>query len=169
MTIELLPLKPADRKAFIHDLQQAFAVALVEAYGTQANDVISEHEIETSLDARGAEAFHIMADGQAVGGVVLVIDQATRHNKLDLLFINPAVHGRGIGLQAWNLIEATYPDTLEWETITPYFEKRNIHFYVNKCGFCIVEFFNPWHRAENETDASVPGRDYYFRFVKRMS
>ena len=30
----------------------------------------------------------------------------------------------------------------EWELVTPYFEVRNIHFYVNKCGFHIVEFFN---------------------------
>lgn len=33
-----------------------------------------------------------------------------------------------------------YPDTKVWETYTPYFEKRNIHFYVNKCKFHIVEF-----------------------------
>ena len=26
-----------------------------------------------------------------------------------------------------------------------FFEKRNIHFYVNKCGFHIVEFFNGLH------------------------
>ena len=35
-----------------------------------------------------------------------------------------------------------YPDTKVWETCTPYFEKRNIHFYVNKCGFHIVKFIN---------------------------
>ena len=32
-----------------------------------------------------------------------------------------------------------------WECITPYFEKRNIHFYVNRCGFHIVEFWNGHH------------------------
>ena len=26
--------------------------------------------------------------------------------------------------------------------MTPYFEKRNIHFYVNRLGFHIVEFWN---------------------------
>ncbi len=168
MTIELCPLEPADRETFIHDLQESFAVALVETYGEQAADLIPRHEIEASLDACGAESFHIMANGQKAGGVVLIIDRATRHNKLELLFINPAVHSKGLGLQTWKLIEATYPDTLVWETITPYFEKRNIHFYVNKCGFCIVEFFNPRHRAEECTDMTVPGKDYYFRFAKRM-
>jgi hypothetical protein len=28
-------------------------------------------------------------------------------------------------------IEALFPQSLTWETRTPYFEKRNIHFYVN--------------------------------------
>ena len=29
--------------------------------------------------------------------------------------------------------------------LNTYFEKRNIHFYVNRCGFHIVEFFNSHH------------------------
>ena len=29
--------------------------------------------------------------------------------------------------------------------VTPYFDKRNIHFYVNVCGFHITEFFNEKH------------------------
>lgn len=49
---------------------------------------------------------------------------------------------------------------------------RNIHFYVNKCGFHIVEFFN-----EHHPDTSYPRgagepmgeADYMmFRFVKRL-
>ena len=42
----------------------------------------------------------------------------------------------------WDEIEKMHPYTKVWETCTPYFEKRNIHFYVNKCGFHIVEFWN---------------------------
>ena len=58
-----------------------------------------------------------------------------------------------------------------WETVTPYFEKRNIHFYVNRCGFHIVEFFNKYHPDPNhpemcaeEPDAQFP--DGMFRFEK---
>ena len=42
---------------------------------------------------------------------------------------------------------------------------RNIHFYVNKCGFHIVEFFN-----EHRPDTSDPSMDkeFSFRFVKRV-
>jgi len=57
-----------------------------------------------------------------------------------------------------------------WETHTPYFEKRNIHFYVNKCGFKIVEFFNPYH--PDTTRMQAVGQDeafeYFFRFEKEM-
>lgn len=40
-----------------------------------------------------------------------------------------------------------HPEIKVWECITPYFEKRNIHFYVNRCGFHIVEFWNRHHHG----------------------
>ena len=52
------------------------------------------------------------------------------------------VHSKGIGQAAWKAVEELHPEIRIWETITPYFEKRNIHFYVNRCGFQIVEFWN---------------------------
>ena len=61
-----------------------------------------------------------------------------------------------------------YPETKIWETYTPYFEKRNIHFYVNKCGFQIVEFFNEYNRDPNFTEDESEGPDEMFRFIKIM-
>ena len=66
-----------------------------------------------------------------------------------------------------------YPQVKEWETITPYFEKRNIHFYVNKCGFQIDEFwcehFAPTHSMpDDEEHDPNEGPDEMFHFVKRM-
>ena len=58
-----------------------------------------------------------------------------------------------------------YPKIRVWETVTPYFEKRNIHFYVNRCGFKIVEFYNEHHKDPNSTDG---GLDEMFRFEKVM-
>ncbi|MDD7750451.1 MAG: GNAT family N-acetyltransferase, partial [bacterium] len=49
-----------------------------------------------------------------------------------------------------------------------YFEKRNIHFYVNKCGFYIVEFYNPHHPEPREETCDTPGGEYFFRFEKVM-
>ena len=53
-----------------------------------------------------------------------------------------------------------------WETTTPYFEKRNIHFYVNRCGFHIVEYFNSRHPAPNNPDSDDTDSDGMFRFQK---
>ena len=55
------------------------------------------------------------------------------------------------------------------ETCTPYFEKRNIHFYVNKCGFHIVEFWNEKNPDPNmPTDFVGDGNEGMFRFQKKM-
>jgi len=52
------------------------------------------------------------------------------------------------------------------------FEKRNIHFYVNKCGFHIVEFFNGLHPdpRDPETGYAEDSEDggEMFRFEKVM-
>ena len=90
------------------------------------------------------------------------IDEETQHNELELLFVNPEAHSKGIGYAAWQEVERLYPETLVWETYTPYFETRNIHFYVNKCGFHIVEFFDSHHPGPMEDDFGM------FRFEKQM-
>ena len=66
-------------------------------------------------------------------------------------------------------IEEKYPETKVWETHTPYFEKRNIHFYVNKCGFKIVEYLNQYHMGSHASeDKELPGGEDFFRFEKVM-
>ena len=91
---------------------------------------------------------------------------------LDLLFVSPKAHSKGIGYAAWCTVEQLHPEVKVWETVTPYFEKRNIHFYVIRCGFHIVEFYNSHHPdpndpdAEQEVDEQFP--DGMFRFEKRI-
>ena len=90
---------------------------------------------------------------------------------LDLLFVSPHSHSHGVGYQAWCEVEKRHPEVKVWETITPYFEKRNIHFYVNRCGFAIVEYFNPHHLNPNMPNAEEEAKqfpDCLFRFEKRM-
>ena len=54
-----------------------------------------------------------------------------------------------------------------------YYDKRNIHFYVNRCGFKIVEFFNPKHKdphQKGESAGNIPEENnYFFRFEKEMN
>ena len=84
---------------------------------------------------------------------------------MNLLFVTPKVQNRGIGGAAWREAERLHPEVLLWETHTPYFEKRNINFYVNRCGFKIVEFFNAYHRDPREEGDEV---FEMFRFEKEM-
>lgn len=158
---------------FTRKMQEALLVAVREKFGTN-EPIPAAQEVEEAFRTEGTVCCHLVCDAQRVGGVVLAIDETTQHNSLELFFISPDQHSRGLGLAAWQAIEAAYPDTKVWETITPYFEERNIHFYVNKCGFHIVEFFNPHHRdpqmspPQDARGESVPGTDAFFRFEKVM-
>ena len=76
------------------------------------------------------------------------------------------MHSKGIGYAAWCLIDELHPEVTVWETTTPYFEKRNIHFYVNRCGFHIVEYFNSRPPAPNGPDSGDTDSDGMFRFQK---
>ena len=92
-------------------------------------------------------ALHVNKGRSVAGSLADRTDYAknpekTEKGELELLFVSPDVHGHGIGQAAWKAVEELHPEIRVWETITPYFEKRNIHFYVNRCGFQIVEFWN---------------------------
>ena len=103
-----------------------------------------------------------------MGGVVVKIDSQTGINWLDLFYVYPDKHGQGLELQIWKGLEKRYPNTKVWRLITPYFEKRNIHFYVNKCGFKIVEFFNKAHQDPFRPSGRSDFHDEYFIFEKVM-
>ena len=170
--IILTPLAPDDREQFISDNQEAFNYGALEEFGRrddhfeEEGEIISRETIQRSIDE--GEAYRIMQDGQPVGGVVIRVEGV--QGDLELLFVSPKVHSRGIGYTAWCEIEKLHPEVKVWETVIPYFERRNIHFYVNRCGFHIVEFFNSHHPDPNDpqlaehTDEQFP--DGMFRFVK---
>lgn len=155
---------------FKKDLQKAFSVAVNETFGQCDELIPPDEDIEKSFKAPGAIIYNILSNGTRVGGAVVLISDKTQHNSLDLFFISPDQHSHGIGKKAWQLIEKAHPETKVWETVTPYFEKRNIHFYVNKCGFHIVEFYNKYHLDTYfSEDEGLPGEEDFFRFEKVMN
>ena len=153
LNIILSPLEKEDREQFITDNQRAFKFGAEEYeknggehfQGEEGDEIISRKTIEDSIDAKNAETYRITLDGKKIGGMVLRIDKEKKKGDLDLLFVNPENHSKGVGYGAWLAIEKMHPEIEVWETVTPYFEKRNIHFYVNKCGFHIVEFYHKGH------------------------
>lgn len=166
MDFTLHPLQAQHRAEFIHQLQRAFNAIFEDQPNAPAN-VISEREIAAALDAEDAQAFGVWVGGKLSGGVVVSI-RANHCNALDLFYINREAHGQQLGFRVWQAIEAMFLETIVWETHTPYIEKRNIHFYVNKCGFQIVEFFHAKHPDPHQTDAAFDGSDEFFRFEKWM-
>lgn len=175
--VTLVPLTPEDREQFILDNQWAFKHGAMIEFGERDShiddfgEIISRETIERCMDEEDNDTYRIVLDGTIVGGVIVKINKHTHHNHLELFFVLPDEHSKGIGYNAWLAIEAMYPETKVWETCTPYFEKRNIHFYVNKCGFQVVEFFNKYHadRAAPQTDYDPSeGPDEMFRFIKTM-
>ena len=176
LLVTLAPLEPDDKEQFILDNQWAFKYGATLEFGMrddhfeEDDEIISRDTIEQSINH--GEAYRILLDGEKVGGVVVSIDEAFLRGELELLFVKPDVHSKGVGYAAWCLIEKMYPKIIIWETVTPYFEKRNIHFYVNKCGFHIVEFFTKYHPDPNmpqEEGCSEMDDDEMFRFQKVMS
>ena len=145
-------------------LESAFATAM-EDYPTEDGKmpVPSGKDIVDML-VEGKDVLEIYNASKLVGGAVLSIDRASGHNTVELLFISATEKGNGLGTQAWYAIEKLYPDTKKWELGTPYFLKRNIHFYINKCGFSITKYYNKWHPFVAE-DRVEDGDFFWFEKV----
>ena len=132
MTIELVPT--TDREIFIDNLQAAFR-------RTDGTDKFRREDLPRFFDKSGATLLDIVADKKIVGGACLIINDETRHNKLLLFFVNADFRNLGVGAAAWTSIEKLFPDTKVWYTSTPWHDKRNLHFYLNKCGFVAFSIY----------------------------
>ena len=171
--VKLCSLTDNDREQFILDNQEAFNYGALEEFGIRDDhfeedgQIISRETIEQSIDS--GEAYRVMLDGKVAGGVVVKVNGS--HGELEILFVSPHIHSKGVGYAAWCEIEKMYPQVTLWETVTPYFEKWNIHFYVNRCGFHIVEFYNSHHPDPNDPDMAEQIDEQFpegmFRFEKR--
>ncbi len=169
MTIYLAPITPADLRQYKLDMQEAFRLGAIEggypmddSDPDQDGEILPEADIDRSLATPGAVAYKAVRDGQMVGGAIVVIDGEKHSGHLDFLYVKYGVQSCGIGKFMWFEIERLHPEITTWETCTPYFEKRNLHFYINVCGFHAVEYFNPYHKAPHDphpTEDNAPDFD----------
>lgn len=161
-----------DKNIFINEVQEAFQKAYIKEFGKFEKTILPVTDIDESFETKGAEAYTAEIDGVRVGGTIIAIDKKTGCNSLHLLYVKPCSQNLGNGFKIWQAIEELHPETKIWETHTPYYDKRNIHFYVNRCGFKIVEFFNPKHKDPHQTSdttGNIPSENnYFFRFEKVM-
>ena len=97
--IVLEPLQANDRERFIRDNQEAFKYGATEEFGMRDDhyeedgEIISRETIEQSINH--GEGYRILIDRKKVGGLVLHIEGD--HGELELLFVSPKAHGKGIG------------------------------------------------------------------------
>lgn len=170
--VSLCPIERADLEAFFAMMDEAFAQTGEEEFDP-GMDMAAHEEVRAALDDPSAHVVWLVQDGARIGGAVVEEDTKAKRNMLVWLFVDPKLHSRGLGTKAWFAIERAWPDTAVWELGTPYADKRNINFYVNKCGFHIVEYINDHHReaasladGEATNDKTYPNNS--FRFEKAM-
>ena len=162
----LRELKAEEKEKFILYTQQAFQKGYEDYFGKCEDTIIPREDIEKSFDCDGSKTFVADENGEIVGGGIVVIDEKTQINELHILFARTDNQNKGVGFFVWSGIEKLFPDTKIWKTCTPYFDKRNINFYVNKCKFHIVRFEDNFSKNTNE---EYDESDAMFEFEKVMN
>ena len=137
-----------NQRAFKFGAQQYFTESEMEEQYEEEGEIISRETIYNSIHKDNTFAYRIIFNNEKVGGIVLSIEKDK--GDLELFFVLPECHSLGIGQASWKEIERIHSNVKIWETCTPTFEKRNIHFYVNKLGFHIVEYFNEHHHGKDD-------------------
>jgi ribosomal protein S18 acetylase RimI-like enzyme len=126
---------PADAEALVEVQIAAFHHDTV-LYGVPPDGPPGYNSVEHALKKIAEEDYYkIVLNGQIVGGID-VWDEGEGHFHLDLIYLDPALHNRGIGSQAMEFIHQTYP-AQRWTLDTPSYAVRNQHFY-EKFGYIKV-------------------------------
>lgn len=136
--------------AFKYGAEQYFNESEMEEQYEEEGEIISRETIINSIHHEGSFAYQIMLEGKMVGGIIVTITK--EKGDLEIFFVDPTCHSKGIGQGAWKEIERIHSNVKVWETVTPCFEKRNIHFYVNKLGFHIVAYYNEHYHEPDATE-----------------
>ncbi len=168
--MKLIKLNENDYLEFKRLMQEAFQFGF-ESYTKKKEEIVlPERDIDECLYNENGYAYKMIDENDAiVGGAIVNIDKVNQINHLDFLFVKVGVQSKGIGQAIWKEIESLYPDTKKWVTCTPYFDVRNIHFYVNRLKFHIVSFWNKYNPDSNfPNDFIGDAGEGMFEFEKIM-
>ncbi|WP_436950641.1 GNAT family N-acetyltransferase [Staphylococcus xylosus] len=154
--IELIRVKKDEFEVFKKQSSLSFLKGLQATFPEQEHPenfapIPSEQDYNESLYSDNPHVYYFYLNGRNIGGAMFEIDKENKRSHVDTLYINDNAHGQGIG-------------TKVWELHTPYFEKRNIHFYINKCNFHITGFY------KEMVDVNGVEKEFeFFKFEKIMS
>lgn len=164
--MELIKLKNEDIDLFKKYMQESFQCGYEAVYGERKSQVLPEKDIDRSLNNPKCQAYEMVDDANKILGGAIVEINEDNINYLDFLFVIVGNQGKGIGEAIWKEMESIFLNTKIWRTCTPYFDKRNIHFYVNKLKFKIVEYCNEMHPDSNSPEDQYTEDDGMFIFEK---
>ena len=170
MDIAIRKIEFNELELFRREMKKSFEQGILDRFGDISFAPIPpENEVDEAVKDTSCDVFIITADHIPAGGTIIKKEENKKYS-LDLLFIFREFHNKKIGSAAWQAIEEYYQDAELWETHTPYFDRRNIHFYVNKCNFKIVEFYCEAHREEHDLTEEFKDKNSsgFFRFKKKM-
>ena len=102
MRFELCPVWMEELKQYKLDMQEAFQKGFENKYGKTDQMVLPEKDIDRSLNTEGVAVYKAVVDGEMAGGAVVVINEKTQHNHLDLLFVKYGTQSQGIGKKIWS-------------------------------------------------------------------
>ena len=166
--MKLVELKNEDLIEFKKLMIEAFQYGYESYCGKDKEQVLPEKDIDDDLTKKNCFAYEMIDNNKIVGGAIVTINEKTNKNYLDFLFVKVGIQNRGIGKKIWDEIEKLYPNTKVWGTCTPYFDKRNIYFYVNKLNFKIVKYSNKSESNNEEQGEMFLDDGGMFEFEKIM-
>ena len=87
MKFSLVTLTDEDLDQYKADMQEAFQKGFEEVFGKTEDIILPEKDIDNSVKEEGAVAYKAVVDGEMFGGAVVVIDEKTQHNHINVDFI----------------------------------------------------------------------------------
>ena len=142
MNLKLSPLKREEIDLFNKADEDAFNVHARYFSGGivpgAAEDNRDEYDLKTIINDPKFTVLSIYNYGKFIGGAI-VEDLGNSEREIAIFFLIVEYQSKGIGKTALELVENYFPDTKVFKLITPLQVVRNVVFYVNKCGYHIVE------------------------------
>lgn len=135
ISISLEPVLKNEYMNFCRDMQDAYGTDERGSVSQQDIPVIPDQEILELLTSADAESWHILNEGEFVGGAIITIVPEKQIHIVDSFFVFPEHRNQGIGACAWKALEEQYPNVRNWKLRIPCLDQRGIHFCVKHCGF----------------------------------
>lgn len=125
--ITLAPARTEELEALRRIAVEAFAEDL-RRYGAMPEGI---ETLEWHEQGWADGSYLAIFAGDRLAGGARVFDLGEGRFRLGSLFVDPALHGRGIGAATLAAIEQRHPEAKEWSLDTPAGSERNHRFYRN--------------------------------------